>query len=321
MHKKTVWIAGSTQYTADCATALINSAGFVVTACLTPMPKPVGRAQTLTPNPVHALATQQKIAAVLITSKITAQTRSALEELPAPDLLLVVDFGYLVPEWLLTLPHIAAVNIHPSLLPRWRGSSPGQFTLLYGEKTSAITLMCMSAGLDEGPIISQLPLVVDQKWNAKEYYSMAFAQITAVLPKLLTQFIENPQHVTAQPPNSPTPIAARLSKDDGFVSWKLLEQAQRGEPTSPLIEQSEHCSVLLATAFSSAGSLAILFERGCRALSPWPGLWTIIPTTQGPKRMKILACNIQGSALKIEQVQIEGKNIARFSEIKNILSV
>lgn len=321
MHKKTVWIAGSTQYTADCATALINSADFAVTACLTPIPKPIGREHTITPNPVHALATEQKIATILISSKITTEIRSILEELPPPDLLLVVDFGYLVPEWLLALPHIAAVNIHPSLLPRWRGSSPGQFTLLYGETKSAITVMCMSAGLDEGPLITQLPLAVDQKWNAKEYYSAAFAQITAVLPKLLTQFIENPQKVTPQPTESPTPIAARLSKEDGFVSWELLQQAQQGELTSPFITKTDHCSALVAAAFPSAGTLATLFERACRAFSPWPGLWTVVPTNHGPKRMKVLACKTQDTALEIEQVQIEGKNIARFSEIKNILSV
>jgi len=321
MTQKTVWIAGSTQFTADCARSLLHSDGYSVDLCLTPAPKPIGRKHTITMNPLHLSATERGITTVLLETKITSEVRQQLLTYSPPDILLVVDFGYWIPEWLLSLPTTAAVNIHPSLLPRWRGSSPGQFVLLYGEPHSAVTLMQMTVGLDEGPIITQLPLTVQPTWNALQYYTAAFATMTPVLPKLLTEFMLHPTAIQPQPSDSPTPLATRLSKQDGYIAWEIIQAALRGELTSGLTSDPSNCSPVVSAAHAQAASLAQLIERAHRAFSPWPGIWTVISTPQGTKRMKILSCSLTDNLLQLDTVQIEGKTPVQFSEIKNLLSV
>ncbi|MBP9820289.1 hypothetical protein KBC79_06170 [Candidatus Woesebacteria bacterium] len=321
MAQKTVWIAGSTQFTADCARSLLHSDAYSVDLCLTPAPKPIGRKHTITMNPLHLFASEQGIKTVLLETKITTEIKEQLLALSPPDILLVVDFGYWIPEWLLSLPTTAALNIHPSLLPRWRGSSPGQFVLLYGEPHSAVTLMQMTAGLDEGPIITQLPLTVQPTWNALQYYTAAFATITPDLPQLLTRFMLQPAAIQPQPSASPTPLATRLSKQDGYIAWEIVQAALRGEVASSVISNPTSCSPILAAASAQASSLAQLIERAHRAFSPWPGVWTVISTTHGTQRMKILSCSLTENVLKLDTVQIEGKTPVQFSEIKNILSV
>lgn len=321
MTQKTVWIAGSTQFTTDCARSLLHSDGYSIDLCLTPAPKPIGRKHIVTMNPLHLYATEQGINTVLLETKITAEIKEQLLALTPPDILLVVDFGYWIPEWLLSLPTNAALNIHPSLLPRWRGSSPGQFVLLYGETQSAVTLMQMTAGLDEGPIIAQLPLTVQPTWNALQYYTAAFTTITPVLPQLLAEFMLQPTAIQPQPNASPTPLATRLSKQDGYIAWEIIQTALRGEVASSLISNSTSCSPIVAAASAEASSLAQLIERAHRAFSPWPGIWTVISTPQGNKRMKILNCSLMNNLLQLDTVQIEGKTPVHFSEIKNILSV
>ncbi len=321
MIKKTVWIAGSTQFTTDCARSLLHSDAYSVDLCLTPAPKPIGRKHTLTTNPLHLYATEQGIKTVLLETRITAEIKEQLLALIPPDILLVVDFGYWIPEWLLSLPTGAALNIHPSLLPRWRGSSPGQFVLLYGEPHSAVTLMQMTAGLDEGPIITQLPLTVQPTWNTLQYYTAAFATITPVLPQLLTEFMLQPTAIQPQPSASPTPLATRLSKQDGYIAWEIIQAALQGKSTHSLISNPTSCSPILTAASTEAASLAQLIERAHRAFSPWPGIWTLVSTQQGTKRMKILSCSLTNTLLQLDTIQIEGKTPVQFSEIKNMLSV
>lgn len=321
MAQKTVWIAGSTQFTTDCARSLLHLDAYSVDLCLTPAPKPIGRKHTITMNPLHQYATERRITTVLLETKITPEIKEQLLALSPPDILLVVDFGYWIPEWLLSLPTNAALNIHPSLLPRWRGSSPGQFVLLYGEPHSAVTLMQMTAELDEGPIIAQLPLTVQPTWNALQYYTAAFATITPVLPQLLTEFMLQPTAIKPQPSASPTPLASRLSKQDGYIAWEIIQAALRGEITNTLISDSSNCSPLVSAAQVEASSLAQLIERAHRAFSPWPGIWTVISTPHGTQRMKILSCSLKENVLKLDTIHIEGKTPVQFSEIKNILSV
>lgn len=310
----TVAIAGSTEHTRQCAESLFDSDQFTVSHILTPIPKPIGRKQIVTKNPLHQWAEDHGLATTLIETKITEATRQALTTAERPDLLLVVDFGYIVPSWLLEWPTTAPLNIHPSRLPRWRGSSPGQFVLLYGEKDSAVTLMVMDAQLDHGPIIAQLPISVVPGWTQTEYYGEAFQKICAQLPELVSTFAAAPEKIQPQPDSSPTPVAGRLSKEDSFIPWTAVEAAMAGENIT-----ATTLSPILQAAYQHHHSVATVIVHAAAAFHPWPSLWTLVPTTKGEKRMKILTAQQTGPVLTLQTVQVEGKNPTTWNEIKSLL--
>lgn len=313
MMKYTIAIAGSTAHTRMCAEALTQGADadFEIVWILTPEPKVLGRQQILTKNPLHLFAEEHQIPVITIAQKIDENVRAQIETQPRPDFLLVVDFGYLVPDWLLEFPKIAPLNIHPSLLPRWRGSSPGQFVLLFGEKNSAITLMVMNAGLDTGPIIHQEMFAVDPEWTQTEYYQASFAQMCGVLCQKIRDFAEGKISAQPQPADSPTPLARRLTKEDGFVSWESV-QSNIADPSNQLLNE----------IFAANNSWPQTLVNATASLNPWPTLWTIIPTTKGPKRMQILRAQLDKTTQKLvlDLVKIEGQSEAKWAQVKNILN-
>ena len=211
-----------------------------------------------------------------------------------PDILIVVDFGFLIPSWLLDLPKIAPLNIHPSLLPRWRGSTPGPSVLLHGDKKSAVTLMIMNEKMDEGPILSQIPFTVDPTWTQTEYYQTSFDLICEKLGDHIEQFLQKKIIPSIQPTKSPTPTALKLTKEKAFISWNEIKNAMQN------------------------GEKATEIERASRAFYPWPKLWTKVITNKGKKRFIIHSCFIdEKKHLQLDKVQLEGKSINNWSEIKN----
>jgi methionyl-tRNA formyltransferase len=312
-----VAVAGSTAYTAQCGQALASDERFEVIWTLSPIPKPIGRKQVITRNPLDLWAETQSIPNFRVDRKIDAQLKETLGKAPQPDFLLVVDFGYLVPTWLLELPRRYPVNIHPSDLPAWRGSSPGQFVLLSGQTRSAVTIMIMNELLDQGPIIHQLPLEVQPNWTQTEYYTTSFAEVTEVLPDVLTKLAAGAITPQPQPLDSPTPIAGRLTKDDSFVDWSVISTLIGTTITRLPASQLDRTSHLLKQQISETTDWPTLIERAARAFHPWPGLWTFIPTAKGPKRMKLLS--IRRTPFRLDQVQVEGQQPSTWSQVKSII--
>ncbi len=317
--KYTVAVAGSTAHTVQCVEALLNDDRFVVSWILTPPPKAVGRKQVLTANPLHQLAEKNRIPVLFIESKIDSELEKSIIEQEKPDYLLVVDFGYLIPEWLLKLPNIAPLNIHPSDLPRWRGSSPGQFVLLNGDKRSAVTLMVMSMGLDEGDIVHKISFDVNPTWTQTEYYHESFEQMKAVLGDKMVDLADKKIIPQPQPTESPTPIARRLTKEDGFVQWEILQAAMSNSLPSHTPSATKFTAELLMEAFALSHSWAVTLYNASKGLSPWPGLWTILPTSKGEKRMQILKTSLdpKTNTLTLETVKIEGQNETSWSLISS----
>lgn len=295
----TIAIAGSTQRTRQVARTLSTDPRFRVSLIITPSPREVGRKKVLTENPLHAFAKENALPTVLVGKKIDTDIREEIEAYftKTPfDFLLVVDFGFLVPKWLLDLPKTAPLNIHPSLLPRWRGASPGQFVLLSGETNSAVTLMIMNERMDEGPILAQLQFTVEPTWTQVEYYQYAFDLICEKLGDLIEQFAQGKIKPQQQPPDSPTPVADRLSKESSFRDWAVIQEAM------------------------IAGTQAVELERACRAHFPWPKLWTRVPTARGEKRLIIHRCHLdEAGKLVLNEVQVEGKNPSDWKSVSSSL--
>lgn len=319
MKHYTVAIAGSSSRTVLCAEALAQHPQFSLSVALTPPPQPQGRKKVLTPSPVEQYARQNELPVLFVEKKIDAVLKDALMQHEQPDFLLVVDFGYLVPNWLLAWPKVAPINIHPSALPKWRGSSPGQFSLLYGERLSAVSIMVMDSQLDHGPLLATLPFEVPADWTQTEYYVHSFGLASRSLPQTLLDFTQGRIMAKPQPDTSPTTEARRLSKADGFIEWQAVTAAMAGQDISQELQ-----SELLESARGAHGSLAALVAHACRALSPWPGLWTEVQTAKGTQRMKLLQCQLSSGAassdthptetLRLTTVQLEGKTQTPWSE-------
>lgn len=327
--KYKIAIAGSSKYTVMMAETLQKDARFKICYTLSPTPKLIGREQILTKNPLHLWSEKEKITSLLVEKKIDETLREQLSKTAEIDFLLVVDFGYLIPSWLLQLPKIAPLNIHPSLLPKWRGSSPGQFCLLFRNlnqegQNSAVTLMIMNEGLDQGPIIAQLPFNIEENWTQDEYYQHAFTLIASKLGDLINDLADKKIKIQDQPIQSPTMTARRLTKEDSFIAWSDLEKLMDAnlekvvslrdgkKLLSDVLNDSEICK-------DKTDQIKLVINAS-KAFSPWPGLWTTVKTSKGEKRMKIFSSHANKNKLTLDQVQIEGKTPCLFNECKNALS-
>jgi methionyl-tRNA formyltransferase len=345
-------IAGSTHYSQIIAERLAKSPIFDLRWILTPPPKKVGRSQLLTINPLAQWAKAEKINTFLVPDNLKNLQLKKQIRAQEVDILLIVDFGYFVPDWLLAFPKIDALNIHPSLLPRWRGSSPGQFAILFKdfqrpwqEQTisgtqTAVTLMTVSQELDAGDIIVQKKFTIQEDWTLTEYYQYAFQLINKSLVKNIKQFVEGQLASVPQPKPSPTPFAQRLSKTDAYLPWSQLKKLTTLTPTTQVHSLSENKSslssqkeALLSQLLAGQGilgnyPLTILeqmqfVKNACQAFQPWPGLWTIVPTHKGDQRLKILSCKIEkllsGQRLVLKKVQVAGKEPCQFKQLKNLI--
>lgn len=305
------------------AEALLKDSRFEIVATISPTAKLIGREQILTKNPLQIWSEEHKLPTFLVKKKLE---ETSFSEIKSIDFLLVVDFGYLIPEWLLKLPKIAPLNVHPSLLPKWRGSSPGQFALLFQDldkngKQSAVTLMIMNQGLDEGPILAQFPFKIEENWTQVEYYGTAFNLMGEKLADLISDFAEGKIQAQNQAEKSPTMIARRLNKEDSFVDFETLT-AMTADSGSEKITIKNQEKVLLRNLLSEQQSRTKqikLVINASKAFSPWPALWTMVKTSKGEQRMRIFSCHLVANKLVLDQVQIEGKNPCLFNECKNAL--
>lgn len=263
----TFLLASTTDYGVVCAQSLLN-AGFICLGVITPPPRPVGRQQTLTPTPTQIFAQSKNLPLFFNEKKLTPDF---IATLPIPDFLLVLDFGYYIPEKLAQLPNLLALNIHPSALPKYRGSSPGQAVILNADATSAVSFIQVAKAMDAGDLLGQIPFPVAQTWNKDQYYDYAFTLAAQTLPTLLSDFASGKIALTPQQ-GEPT-FALKLTRDDGFI----------------------------ADLFANPGAT----HRRFLAYHPWPGIWTY---NQAHKRVKVLACHLdQKQQLVLDLVAVEGE--------------
>ncbi len=358
----TVAFAGSTKHSLMIAQAIQKNKNLSIPWILTPIAKKVGRKQVVTKNPIHVWGeTQEKSQLFFVEKKINKYLKKQLSynTIFRPNYLLVVDFGYIIPQWLLDLPKKAVLNIHPSALPRWRGSSPGQFVLLSSDKTSAVSLMRLTNKLDSGPIIKQLEFEVNQTWTSDGYYQHSFSLASKTIAQWLIDYHKGQTQEEIQPDNSPTPLARKIAKDDAFIPWEILRCAM-GKSHKSQIGGISSSILLDCLAKTKPHNWAYIIERASRTFTPWPILWTKVINHQGEEvRMQILQCSIEKQSdvlpksnaspqtttpwagtenkspqiiadnkspqiinkLNLELVKIAGKKATKWNEIKNSLKV
>jgi methionyl-tRNA formyltransferase len=214
----------------------------VETAAVVTQPdRPIGRGRRVRGNPVKVLACELQIPFL---QPARLRDPEPLEELAAlqPDVIVVAAYGQILPESLLGLPSRGCLNLHPSLLPRYRGPTPVVSTIIAGDEITGTTLMLMAAAIDTGPIISQMQTPVLPDESAGELESRLAELSGSLLIRDLPAWMEGRLEPHAQDERQAT-YTTKLAKEDGRILWSLR---------------------------------ADMIARFVRALNPWPtvyGYW------------------------------------------------
>jgi len=207
---------------------------FVPDLVITKSDKKIGRKQIYTPLPVKITAEEYSIPVFQPEKIINA--KSEIKEIK-PDLIIVAAFGEIIPKEILDIPKYGCLNVHPSLLPEYRGPSPIQYTILNGEEETGITIISMTEKIDKGPILSSLKfLIEDPEITYKELEEKLSSWGAELLIKTIPKWLKGKIKLTLQNESEAT-YTKFIKKDAGKINW--LESAKK-------------------------------IERKVRAFNPWP---------------------------------------------------
>ena len=208
--------AGTPEFAARALSALLASR-HLTTLVLTQPDRAAGRGLKLQASPVKRLASQHGIPVAQPATLKDPAAQAVLRTVEA-DLMVVVAYGLLLPQAALDIPRLGAVNVHASLLPRWRGAAPIQRALLAGDATTGVSIMQMDAGLDTGPVLLAEPLTIRDDDTAQTLHDR-LAELGA---KLLVQALDRIEAGTlqAQPqPSSGATYAAKIDRSEARIDW------------------------------------------------------------------------------------------------------
>jgi methionyl-tRNA formyltransferase len=273
----------------------LHQAGHEIALAVTQPDRPVGRSQELISPPVKQVALAAGIP-VTQPEKIrnNIEFRSRLESI-APDAIVVVAYGRIIPPWMLALPRIGCVNLHGSLLPKYRGAAPIQWAVAMGETVTGNTTMLLEEGLDTGPILMQRALAIRPEQTAADLFEEMAVGGAPLMVETLAALADGT--ITPQPQDHPrATLAPLLDREDGRMDF--------------------------------AGRTATELLNRWRGFQPWPGAFTALngkklivhrmqvaqdhPQTAEPGRVLIdqdrflVAC-AGNTGLELLELQLEGK--------------
>lgn len=227
--------AGTPEISAAVLQTIINCK-YNVIACLTQPDRPKGRGRKLTASPVKEVASKNRIH---VLQPKTLKDKSVQDQLRLlqPDLMIVLAYGLILPENVLKIPTYGCINIHASLLPRWRGAAPIQHAILTGDQETGITMMQMDAGLDTGDIIKHFPC----KITSEETSGTLYDKLTKVAQTAIIDTLEQNKFEGVPQDDKLATYANKINKEDALINWN-----------------------------TDAGEI----ERSIRAYNPWPIAFT-----------------------------------------------
>lgn len=211
-----VVFAGTPDFAAQSLRALLHSHHEVV-AVYTQPDRPAGRGRKLAPGPVKTLALEHSLDVYQPVSLKDADARTTLAALNA-DVMVVVAYGMLLPEAVLGIPRLGCVNVHASLLPRWRGAAPLQRAIEAGDKESGVAIMQMDAGLDTGAVFSEARLPITATTTGGELHDALSVLGANTLITTLDALAEGRAHAAPQPEHGTT-YARKLSKAEAELDF------------------------------------------------------------------------------------------------------
>ncbi|MBQ0753299.1 MAG: methionyl-tRNA formyltransferase [Gammaproteobacteria bacterium] len=208
--------AGTPEFAATSLQALLESEHQVV-AVLTQPDRPSGRGKKLSAGPVKALALSHQIP---VLQPLSLRADDIAEQLNAyaADVMVVVAYGLLIPPAVLTLPRYGCINVHGSLLPRWRGAAPIQRAIEAGDAQTGVGIMQMEVGLDTGPVLLERRTPITLEDTGASVHDRLAALGASALTEALTDLPALQDSAAVQPQDGIT-YAHKLSKDDALLDW------------------------------------------------------------------------------------------------------
>ncbi len=225
---------GTPDFAVPALDALI-AAGHDIVCVYSQPPRPAGRGHKERPSPVHAFAAGRGIEVRTPASLKDAAAQAEFAALDS-DVAVVAAYGLILPKAILDAPERGCLNIHASLLPRWRGAAPIQRALLAGDAETGVTVMQMDEGLDTGGMIRTGAVPIGPDTTASDLHDA----LAALGAKLVVEVLAAGEWAAEPQPESGATYAAKLGRDEGRIDWT-----------------------------ASAAEI----ERKVRALNPWPGVW------------------------------------------------
>lgn len=287
MIKPLIAFFGTPDFAAKILQDLIDSQYVNISFVLTQKDKLVGRKQILTPSPVKIIAQKNNV-------PVFDDLNQTKEILAKIDLVLVFAYGKIIPKEYLDLPKYGFFNIHPSLLPKYRGPSPIAYAILNQEKETGVSIIKLDEKMDHGSIITQEKYQILENDTRKDLEKKLPQIGLQIFLKEIPKIINNSLSLTIQKEENAS-FSKILKKEDGFIEINELKK---------LILDNPHKLFAIYKAFID-----------------WPGIWTKININNEERRLKITSINFVNEKLTIEKVQIEGKNEINFIDFNKNYSI
>lgn len=252
MPKTRIIFIGTASFGLPTFKALIKDESLEVVLVVTQPDKPLGRKQIITPSPIKLEAEKNQLTVLQPEPIIDIREKISLLK---PDLIIVAAYAQLIPEAILNLPKYGCLNLHASLLPKYRGSAIIQAAILNGNKETGLTVIKMDKGLDTGPIVAQAALAIGDEDTAGSLYDKLAKAGADFLLTTIKKYLAGKIAPTAQD-SARSSYAKELTKSDGLINW--------AKP-------------------------AVYLEKFIRAMNPWPMAWT----WQNGQQVKIIAAQTE----------------------------
>ena len=305
-------------------TALEGVAGsrHAVVGVLTQPDRPKGRGRQLAASPVKLAALERGIP---VSQPVTLKTEADRADLASwqPDVLVVVAYGLILPRAALELPRLGCVNIHASLLPRWRGAAPIQRAILAGDAETGVSIMRMDVGLDTGPVFLERRVTISPQDTGGSLHDRLAAQGASAVVEVLDQLAEDRAVSTPQRDDGVT-YAAKIDKAEALIDWSKpaleIERKVRAFNPFPIAEtrlDGEQLRIYAAEALDASGSSDALSTVAAGSALAGPTEAGRIVELRGDAI--IVACGSGRLALK--ELQRPGKKPVAARDLMNTLNL
>ncbi len=313
MKIKTTFI-GSPAIAARLLTTLLESELLDIVLVVTREDKPVGKHLEYTPTPVKQCALMKGIQVFDSNIRDEATQKELIDTIKYEkvELGILYAYGALVPNSIIDLFPQGIWNVHPSLLPRYRGPSPTAYPLLFGEHETGVSIMKLVQKLDAGPILSQTKIEISGSVKREDLEKQLTDEGANLIIKNAQQISNKTVLTTNEQDHSKSTYTRLLKKTDGYISSQLIRHAISGDEsrdeTLPEIIKEYMMKYDTPDSYTAAEIVYNMY----RAFSPWPGIWTTVETKSGIKRLLIRNVEMNSNKITIGDVQLEGKKPVDF---------
>ncbi len=281
------------------AFAALRDAGHELVLLVTPPPRPAGRGRELHPCPAQVWGEAAGVP-LLATADLNAPESIAALRAAAPDLLFVVDFGQILSAAALAVPRLAAVNLHGSLLPAWRGAEPIRRALLAGDRATGVTAMLMDERIDTGGMLLAATVAID----ARETYGTLRTKLAAlgaeVMARTVAGLADGTLHPRAQDDRAAS-LARKLRKEERVIDWlqpaaalDLLVRALQPAPGAYTLRAGKRLTVGAAQTVAGRGAAGTVVSTEPLRLGTGDGLLEMVMLQPEGKTMMTAAAFVRG---------------------------